>query len=60
MPSGPASHAASGQPQEVASPIYFHHWTPPTSQTGGTGTGGGSGNNPAPVTPSGKADTGPL
>ncbi|KAF1985851.1 hypothetical protein K402DRAFT_432146 [Aulographum hederae CBS 113979] len=47
-PSGPHSAHATQQQQEASSPsIYFHHWVPPTSQSGS------SKDNP-PATPSGK------
>ena len=52
MASGQAGSGPTSQAQETASPIYFHHWTPPTSQSGAAGPGGGS-SNPAPATSTG-------
>jgi len=42
---------AGGPNQAAESPIYFHHWTPPTSQSGGTMS---ANQTAAPPTPSGE------
>jgi hypothetical protein len=50
-----SSAVQSAQSEQASPGLYFHHWTPPSSQAGGSGPGGGSGSqNPAPSTPAGK------